>query len=440
MSNAISAKDNIIEVRNVTVEFDTPVHRYSSFKEYVFNRLRGLKGTTRFRALNNIEFEIPKGESIALIGHNGCGKSTMLRVIAGIYEPEGAHVKVHGRVAPMIELGAGFDPELSGRENIALACTMMGLTPQEIADRTAAIIEFSELGRFIDFPFKNYSSGMQARLGFACATAVDPDVLLVDEILSVGDSNFSEKCLTKIRTLQKNGTTIVLVSHDPETVKNFCSSAMVFDEGNLVYRGPTTLAWHVQNKLQELRLNPSISPESRRESALLTIRELTHHEISSADLAKPVPEADVQYQIIQKGSERDQIDFGTPFSIQLQFSIKNPNLFLDGCIIGFALYSESGIRITGFNNAMSSGPLGLTQIQSAQYFSIAFEFPTGMPSVHGNRYLLVAGIHDGHGARRIYLNTLGTISAINSSITENPYSDLINYNGLVRMSSMDIKN
>ncbi|RZM17917.1 MAG: ABC transporter ATP-binding protein [Pedobacter sp.] len=208
--------DTVILCKDVTVEFTYSNFEYSTLKELVFQRLQGKRHVTKLQALNSIDLEVKKGESVAFIGHNGSGKSTMLKVLAGIIVPrKGSELLIRGRVAPMIELGTGFDGELSGMENIYLSCAIMGLTKSEVNAKIEDIIAFSELQDFIHMPVKNYSSGMQARLGFACTTAVDPDILLVDEVLAVGDSNFAKKCLERVRNLKAGGTTVVLVSHDP---------------------------------------------------------------------------------------------------------------------------------------------------------------------------------------------------------------------------------
>jgi ABC-type polysaccharide/polyol phosphate transport system ATPase subunit len=227
----------LIEANHITVRFRVHEYKVTTLKEWVLRKLRGLHDSHFFTALDDISFSLAHGESVALLGHNGSGKSTLLKVLTGIIEPPGAAVRVFGRIAPMIELGAGFDPELSGRENIVLSCMLMGLDREEIEERMEAIIEFSELREFIDVPLKNYSSGMYARLGFSCATAVDPDIILADEILSVGDSNFAAKCLLRIDELRAKGASVVLVSHSPETVRSFCNRGYVLNQGHIAFAG-----------------------------------------------------------------------------------------------------------------------------------------------------------------------------------------------------------
>ncbi|MHB8347767.1 MAG: ABC transporter ATP-binding protein [Acidiferrobacterales bacterium] len=193
--------------------------------------------TESFHALDNVSFQVRRGESLALMGSNGSGKSTLLQVIAGILRPSSGRVQVRGRVAPLIELGVGFHPELTGEENIYLNASLYGFRNREIRARFARIVEFSELGNFIDTPVKNYSSGMYMRLGFSVAVHLDPEVLLADEILAVGDVGFQDKCHAKIADMQRGGMTLILVSHSLDQVSKFCSKFIRLDKGRVVEMG-----------------------------------------------------------------------------------------------------------------------------------------------------------------------------------------------------------
>ena len=184
-----------------------------------------------FLALDDISFTVEQGEALGLLGHNGSGKSTLLQIIAGILQPSAGRVIANGRVAPLIQLGVGFNPELTGYENIFLNASLYGFLNKDIKKRTKDIIEFSELGHFIDTPLKHYSSGMQMRLGFAVAVYLQPDILLADEILAVGDQAFQDKCLAKIAEMRKNGMSLVLVSHSQEQVDKFCDRHIRLDHG-----------------------------------------------------------------------------------------------------------------------------------------------------------------------------------------------------------------
>lgn len=192
-----------------------------------------------FWAVNKVSFEIKKGESVGIIGENGSGKSTLLKLIAGVLTPTKGNVFVNGKISPLIELGAGFHPELTGRENIYLNGTILGLTKKEIDERFSDIVNFSEIGDFIDTPVKHYSSGMYLRLGFSIAVHVDSNILLLDEILAVGDISFQKKCLDKITEFHKKGLTIILISHSLDLVKSFCQKTIIIKEGKVIGSGPT---------------------------------------------------------------------------------------------------------------------------------------------------------------------------------------------------------
>ncbi len=191
----------------------------------------------RFLALDDISFTVEQGEALGLLGHNGSGKSTLLQIIAGILQPSAGRVIANGRVAPLIQLGVGFNPELTGYENIFLNASLYGFLNKDIKKRTKDIIEFSELGHFIDTPLKHYSSGMQMRLGFAVAVYLQPDILLADEILAVGDQAFQDKCLVKIAEMRKNGMSLVLVSHSQEQVETFCDYFVKLNHGTITEHG-----------------------------------------------------------------------------------------------------------------------------------------------------------------------------------------------------------
>jgi ABC-type polysaccharide/polyol phosphate transport system ATPase subunit len=224
-----------LEVRNVSKRFR--LADSSTLTEFLPAFLKGKGWSAPFYALKNLTFEVAKGETLGIVGRNGSGKSTLLKLIAGVTAPTHGDVLVVGRVSPLIELGAGFHPDLTGRENIYLNASILGMTSREIEEQYDAIVDFAELAEFIDTPVKRYSSGMYARLGFAVAVHSNPDLLLVDEVLSVGDSFFQEKCLHKMREFKASGMTIVLVSHNPGLVAEFCDRAIWIDHGHLLREG-----------------------------------------------------------------------------------------------------------------------------------------------------------------------------------------------------------
>jgi ABC-2 type transport system ATP-binding protein len=208
-----------------------------SLREFIPALLKGNGWSDPFYALRDVSFAIKKGESVGIVGSNGSGKSTTLKLIAGVMAPSSGEVHVHGRVSPLIELGAGFHPDLTGRENVYLNASILGMTGKHIRERFDDIVDFAELWEFMDTPVKRYSSGMYMRLGFSVAVHSDPDILLVDEVLAVGDAVFSEKCLAKVREFQERGVTIVIVSHSQDTIKEFCGRAILIDHGHLLEDG-----------------------------------------------------------------------------------------------------------------------------------------------------------------------------------------------------------
>jgi homopolymeric O-antigen transport system ATP-binding protein len=228
-------ENTAIQVRDVHKVY----RRYSRRKQFATLKsallsgsvLRDLRPDTVFEALKGVSFDVPKGTTFGIVGRNGSGKSTMLKLIAGIGKPTAGSVRVQGRVSALIELGAGFHPEISGRENVYINGLMLGLSRREIADRFDDIVRFAEIDEFIDAPVKTYSSGMYMRLGFAVAINVDPDVLLVDEVLAVGDEAFTHKCLDKFAEFRRRGRTILLVTHSLDLVTRFCDQALWLDSG-----------------------------------------------------------------------------------------------------------------------------------------------------------------------------------------------------------------
>jgi len=228
---------NAIELTNASKVYRRFAHRkqFATLKSALLSRslVRDLKPEETFTALTNVTVSVPRGQTLGVIGRNGSGKSTMLKLVAGISKPTSGTVRVNGRISALIELGAGFHPEISGRENVFINGIMLGLTKREVADRFDEIVEFAELKEFIDAPVKTYSSGMYMRLGFAVAIHVDPEVLLVDEVLAVGDEGFTHKCLDKFAEFKRRGKTILLVTHSLGMVERFCDEALWLDAGRI---------------------------------------------------------------------------------------------------------------------------------------------------------------------------------------------------------------
>lgn len=232
-------QDIIIKVDHVSMKFNLSKEKVDNVKEYFIRRLKNKLSYDEFWALQDIDFEIQRGDSVALIGLNGCGKSTLLKTIAGVLKPSEGTVSVRGTIAPLIELGAGFDMDLTAEENVFLNGAILGYSRKEMSEFYDGIVEFSELGEFMSVPIKNFSSGMLARLAFAIATIGTPDILIVDEVLSVGDFRFQEKCEKRIQNMMKEDTTILFVSHSIEQVNKICKRAIWIEKGHIREDGPS---------------------------------------------------------------------------------------------------------------------------------------------------------------------------------------------------------
>lgn len=242
-----------LKVDDVSIRFNLSKEKVDNFKELIIKKIKGEKiRFNEFWALKNVSFQLNKGERLGILGLNGAGKSTLLKVIAGVYKPTSGKVTRYGHIAPMIELGAGFDPNYTGRENIFLYGSVLGFSRNFLEEKYQEILEFSELGEFIDVPIKNYSSGMKARLGFSIATVVEPEILILDEVLSVGDAKFRKKCERKMQGMFDHGVTVLFVSHSLEQVKRLCNKAILLDHGQLIAKGDIgDVAAIYEKKLEE---------------------------------------------------------------------------------------------------------------------------------------------------------------------------------------------
>lgn len=231
--------ERVIEVNDVSMRFRMASDKINSIKEFVVKKLRGQLQYTNFEALKHVTFDVRKGEVVGLIGRNGAGKSTILKIISGILKPSEGSVIVRGNVAPMLELGSGFDFDMNGRENIFLNGAILGYSEAFLKSKYDEIVEFSEIGQFIEVPLRNYSSGMVARLAFSIATVIKPEVLIVDEVLSVGDMEFQQKSFARMMELMSGGTTVLFVSHDIGQIRKMCGRTVWLDHGEVKMFGKT---------------------------------------------------------------------------------------------------------------------------------------------------------------------------------------------------------
>ncbi len=229
--------ETVLKVENVSMKFNLSKEKHDSLKEYFIAMLRRELQYNEFWALSDVSFELERGDRLGILGFNGAGKSTLLKVIAGVFKPTIGTVEREGVLAPLIELGAGFDPQYTGMENIYLYGACLGYSHKFIDEKLDQIIEFSELKDFIDVPLKNYSSGMKARLGFAIATIVEPDMLILDEVLSVGDAKFKKKSENKLMSLLDKNVTVLFVSHNTEQVRKLCNKAIILEKGKMIVSG-----------------------------------------------------------------------------------------------------------------------------------------------------------------------------------------------------------
>lgn len=232
-------EDTIVKLDDISLKFNIDNNRATSLKEFVVRWIKRDLKHGEFWALKHVSFEVAKGDVLGIIGHNGAGKSTLLKVISGIMKPTNGKIEAKGNIVPMLELGSGFDMELSGRENIFLNGAILGYTEKFLKEKYDEIVEFSELGEFIEAPIRTYSSGMLARLAFSVACVVEPEILIVDEILSVGDADFQDKSRKRMMELMAGGTTVFFVSHNLDQIKEMCNKVLWLERGNTMMFGAT---------------------------------------------------------------------------------------------------------------------------------------------------------------------------------------------------------
>ncbi|MGN6215617.1 MAG: ABC transporter ATP-binding protein, partial [Solirubrobacterales bacterium] len=361
-----------IQVEGLSKAFRIPVHRIDSLKERAVN-LFSSSEYRELQALDRISFEIHQGEFFGIVGRNGSGKSTLLKLLASIYRADAGRIRIAGRMAPFIELGVGFNPELTARENVVLNGVMMGLTPREAASRLDAVLEFAELGEFVELKLKNYSSGMLVRLAFATMLQADADVLLIDEVLAVGDASFQQKCADAFRRMKREGRTIVLVTHEMATVEAYCHRAMLIADGEIQALGdPAEIAERY------LRLNVEGGIESGG-------GESPQSEGRGASLVEIWLEGEA-------GERTGSVETNVPIRLHAELEIEReaPDLW-----IGFVLVNADGLGLYQFGT-VAEGPL-----QPGQRVRVDCELEN--PLAPG-RYFLHCGVtHHGDNTAEIAL-------------------------------------
>lgn len=359
----------VIKVNDIHKKFKIYYDKGQSFKEKVL-----FKGRNRYEerwVLKGISFEVNKGEAIGLIGENGCGKSTLLKLMSKIMYPDQGSIQINGRVSSLIELGAGFHPDMSGRENIYTNAAIFGLTKKEIDERLESIIGFSELEEFIDNPVRTYSSGMYMRLAFSVAINVDADVLLIDEILAVGDANFQAKCFERLRELKASGVTIVIVTHDTGTIERFCSQAVWINDGCIREYGKSIhvidsyLKYMNDKRIESMEL----THERQRVKEQEDVQEIGTEEcLIESEMTTVVEELDkdtidysanrfgLRYIEITKaiirnasGKETNVVRAGEAMTIEMHYKVNKP---LEQYNFGMGFYTLDGQCITGINTLL----------------------------------------------------------------------------------------
>ncbi len=350
--------------------YDKPIHRLLDWLRLGGPRFK------EFWALRSAYLEIQSGQTIGIIGQNGAGKSTLLKLIAGITLPDSGQLEVNGRVTSLIELGAGFHPEFSGRENIRLACSILGLEPDEIEAVTPQVIEFSELGDFIDRPVKTYSSGMYVRLGFAVATSVDPDILLIDEALSVGDEHFRGKCMRRLNDFAEAGGTTVFVSHDLGAVRQMCQHVVLLHQGEIVSQGPADqvaddyLKRVKQIGDERLSFSSRVGGEYPRWGSGEI--EVTSVELLGSD-GQPT-------RVVAPGE-----DVTFRLGYQVREEVREP-------VFGLGLYRSDGTYLNGSNHDWRDQPIRLRSPQPGEIGEVDMALPA-LP-LHQGEYYLTTFLYD----------------------------------------------
>jgi ABC-type polysaccharide/polyol phosphate transport system ATPase subunit len=372
---------NAIEIKNISKKFKIFHNKESNLKYVFLNLLKGRRSKlhSEFWALKDIDISIEKGQTVGFIGRNGSGKSTLLKLISKIIYPDGGTIDAHGKISTLIELGSGFHPDLTGRENVYINASILGFSRAEVNKKFKDIVEFSGLEEFIDNPVKTYSSGMYVRLGFSVAININPDILLVDEVLAVGDETFQKKCIQKINEFKKKGKTIVFVSHDLKTVEELCDKVFLMHNGQMVKEGKPVDVISEYHRLligtSQLRVrengrwNDAQNGESNGKNRWGS-REIEITDVTFLD-------ADER--------ETEYVKTGQPLRVRLHYNarseVKNP-------VFGIAVYSDTGVHITGPNTRKQNFPIA--SVHGKGYVEYLMD---AVPLLPGT-YLFSAAVYD----------------------------------------------
>lgn len=337
-------KPVVVKVKNLSKSFKLPHEQHNGVKQLLINFFKRKKGYETQQVLDDISFDIHQGEFFGIVGRNGSGKSTLLKLLAGIYTPDAGEAHIDGTVTPFIELGVGFNPELTGRENVYLNSALLGLSREEVDVIYDEVVHFAELDRFMDQKLKNYSSGMQVRLAFSIAIRAKSDVLIMDEVLAVGDAAFQKKCFDVFRKLKADGQTIILVTHDMGNVERFCDRVLIIDKGYTLALTDAAGATSIYNQLNvenEESVDIKKNKKVRLGSGEVTLRD---------------------YKLLHKGDETKDFAFGSEMTLRLLLERKQEYMQTP-VSIGLAIFNEDDIVVLGPNtrNAMLSP--GVTDVE-----------------------------------------------------------------------------
>ena len=391
--------DIAISVKNISKTFKIPHEKVTSLRGAAISSLRKLsfKGSQgsalgvgrtyeEFKALDDVSFEVKKGEFFGIIGRNGSGKSTLLKILAGIYQPDKGKVKINGRISPFLELGIGFNPELSGRDNVYLNATVLGLTKKEIDEKFDSIVKFSELERFIDQKLKNYSSGMQVRLAFSVSIHANRDILLMDEVLAVGDSNFQSKCLTEFNKYKEAGKTVILVTHDIATVQRYCDRAMLIRYGKIMKIGSAEEVGNEyieqnmtdeEKRIREEEKQRLIEDEKRLKKAGKEERRRLEEERNKIAKITKVEFLD------KDGNKKNVFKTGDDISVRVCFE---QNKSVENINFGIALFNEENNYIFGINTI-------LDKVDTEKYLKLGYyQVDYNNVQLNTNKYFIKSGI------------------------------------------------
>ncbi len=367
-----SEQTPVIQLDGVTVEYQAAQERIPSFKEYAIRWLKREIRYQRFTALRDITLQVYPGEILGIIGPNGAGKSTLLKVVARVLHPTRGRVRIAGRVFPLLELGAGFDPELTGRENVYLNSAILGFPRRDVEKRFDHIVEFAGLQEFIDAPVRTYSTGMGARLGFSVATDVQPEILIVDEILGVGDANFQKKSFERIQQFQADGSTILLVTHSLQKVREMCTRVIWLEQGNLVMEGDAeqVVGQYLERnkKREESRLQKKRVVQKKKEAP----KRWGNRKVEIIDVR------------IENGHDEEQHVFqtGDELRLRIRYHAHEP---VDDAVFGMAIHNHKGIHITGPNTQVAGLDLPVLRGQG----EVLFKVPA-LPLLDGLYHISVA--------------------------------------------------